>query len=89
MNKPETLTLEYLDFFEVRDYLKETKGINLGEKFWDYLCENWGVHNDCYVWTPPCDDDYMDQLDPELVHDFWVLYSEFPNPNGHVFYFCW
>jgi hypothetical protein len=90
MNKPNYRTLTFLDFFEVKEYLRETRNVDLRLRVWDFLIDFSGLRNDSYVWCPPYeDDDYMDDLESELVNDLRVLYEEFPDEDGLMFHVSW
>lgn len=90
--KPKFETQEYLDFFEVSEYMQLYRGIDLSDgPFWDFLVDH-GLRNDSFINCPILDETDFEYEKPELVNILKELYKEFSVTNdrhGLVFWVCW
>lgn len=90
MKKPKTKTLKYLDYFDMREYIKEKHNINFDDEehsFWDWLCFVGDIHNGGFVYLFPIEEGEEEEYDDWVRNIINLIFAEFPksvNKNGSI-----
>lgn len=74
--KPVKQTMEYFDYFEIKDYILEKYNCAKDEdKTWDYMCDHCELRNDSFCCIPDLNNAFTNAIKEEFGEDLEVWIS--------------